>query len=78
MLTFVRTKILYFYSKKSYFNFLDGHIIPKGANLIVGPYFMARDPNLWKDPLKFDPNRFGDDSEKIHPYAHVPFSAGPR
>ena len=39
---------------------------------------MARDPILWEDPLKFDPERFSSDKQQSHPYIYVPFSAGPR
>ena len=53
-------------------------MIPKGANIGISPFFMARDPTLWKDPLKFIPERFNTDAEQIHSYLNVPFSAGPR
>lgn len=41
-------------------------------------YFMGRDPNLWDDPLSFDPERFSSDKQLSHPYLFTPFSAGPR
>jgi cytochrome P450 family 4 len=56
----------------------DGTIIPKDSNVMIGPFFMARNENLWKNPLKFDPERFRADNLKMNPYTHVPFSAGPR
>ena len=58
--------------------FVDGFIIPKGSNVAVGPYFMARNPAFWKDPLKFMPERFESKDSQYHPYLNVPFSAGPR
>lgn len=57
---------------------LDGKIIPEGSNIGIGPYFMARDETLWKNALEFIPERFELENLKLHPYAHVPFSAGPR
>jgi cytochrome P450 family 4 len=56
----------------------DGKIIPKGTNVAIGPYFMARDETLWEKPLEFIPERFDLDNLKIHPYGNVAFSAGPR
>ncbi|CAG9805217.1 unnamed protein product [Chironomus riparius] len=54
------------------------YLVPKGANVGVCPYFMARDPTLWEDPLKFDPERFSSNKQQSHPYLYTPFSAGPR
>lgn len=39
---------------------------------------MGRDETLWSKPLEFNPERFSDENIKMHPYTHVPFSAGPR
>lgn len=44
------------------------------------PMFVTlRDPDYFTDPNDFKPERFSADStEKIHPFANIPFSAGPR
>jgi cytochrome P450 len=56
----------------------DGFVLPKGSNIAIAPFLMARDPKLWEDPLSFNPDRFGVDKPQMHPYLNVPFSAGPR
>ncbi|XP_053691237.1 cytochrome P450 4d1-like [Sabethes cyaneus] len=59
---------------------IEGKTIPAGANIIIGIYFMGRDPNYFERPLEFIPERFeGEKSvEKFNPYKYIPFSAGPR
>ncbi|XP_065091254.1 cytochrome P450 4d1-like [Ochlerotatus camptorhynchus] len=59
---------------------IEGKTIPAGANIIVGIYYMGRDPNYFEKPLEFIPERFeGEKSvEKFNPYKYIPFSAGPR
>lgn len=39
---------------------------------------MARDPEIWEDPLKFIPERYEVETtaEKTNPYSYIPFSAG--
>ncbi|CRL05138.1 CLUMA_CG018015, isoform A [Clunio marinus] len=58
-----------------------GHLtIPKDTNVNVAAFFLGRNPDIFSDPLKFDPLRFDAETnnEKNNPYAYVPFSAGPR
>lgn len=58
---------------------LSNCTLPKGTICILAPYFTHRDPKLWKDPLKFNPDRFlPEESAQRHPYAWFPFSGGPR
>ncbi|CAH0547446.1 unnamed protein product [Brassicogethes aeneus] len=55
------------------------YCIPKGTNIIVSPLITHRLPHIFKDPLKFDPDRFSEENIKdIHPYAYLPFSLGNR
>lgn len=58
---------------------LNGIILPKGAQINIFPFHIHRDPRHFPDPLKFDPNRFlPENTTNRHPYAFIPFSAGPR
>ncbi|KAI4465971.1 cytochrome p450 family 4 [Holotrichia oblita] len=57
----------------------DGAIIPKGVTITTFAYGMHRDPKLYPDPEKFDPERFTlENQNNRNPFAYVPFSAGPR
>ncbi|XP_012279407.1 probable cytochrome P450 4aa1 [Orussus abietinus] len=58
---------------------IEDHVIPAGCGVIIMPYCTHRLPHHYDDPHAFDPGRFdGANSERRHPYAYLPFSAGPR
>ncbi|KAJ0747753.1 putative tryptophan N-monooxygenase [Helianthus annuus] len=37
--------------------FVAVYFIPKGSHLILSRYGLGRNPNVWSDPLRFDPDR---------------------
>ncbi|XP_017758948.1 PREDICTED: cytochrome P450 4C1-like [Eufriesea mexicana] len=58
---------------------LSNYVVP--ANTIVHVHIIDahRDPQFWTNPDVFDPDRFlPENSQGRHPYAYIPFSAGPR
>ena len=55
----------------------DGTKLEGGELLVFFPWLMGRDPNLWEDPMRFDPNRFFD-KPKPSPFIFTAFQAGPR
>ncbi|XP_046861686.1 cytochrome P450 4V2-like isoform X2 [Xenia sp. Carnegie-2017] len=58
---------------------LGEYDIPKGCNVFVAPMALHLHPNVWKDPLIFNPDRFlPGRNHGRNPFAYVPFSAGPR
>ncbi|XP_058796887.1 cytochrome P450 4V2-like [Phymastichus coffea] len=58
---------------------IDNFFIPKGTNINIQIYQLHHDPEIWKNPEIFDPDRFlPENSNGRHSYAYIPFSAGPR
>ena len=58
---------------------VDGHLVKAGTLCTVGVYAMHRDPELWDDPLGFDPDRFSPENAAGRDrWQYIPFSAGPR
>ncbi|XP_053669319.1 cytochrome P450 4c21-like [Anopheles marshallii] len=56
---------------------LDGHRIPKGSVFLFHFYALHRRKDVWGPTAdEFDPDRFLHGGR--HPYAHLPFSGGPR
>uniref|UniRef100_A0A6P4EZR4 Uncharacterized protein LOC108046854 n=1 Tax=Drosophila rhopaloa TaxID=1041015 RepID=A0A6P4EZR4_DRORH len=57
---------------------IRGKRIPAGTNFTLGIYVLLRDPEYFESPDEFRPERFDADVPQTHPYAYIPFSAGPR
>ncbi|XP_015366965.1 PREDICTED: cytochrome P450 4C1-like [Diuraphis noxia] len=58
---------------------LDKYTIPSKSVMAVIPHLLHRDENIYPNPEKFDPDRFlPEQCIGRHPYAYIPFSAGPR
>nr|AGI97941.1 p-coumarate 3-hydroxylase [Narcissus tazetta] len=59
---------------------IGGYDIPKGAVIHVNVWAIARDPNSWKNPLEFRPERFEEENIDIKgtDFRVLPFGAGRR
>ncbi|KAK7304896.1 hypothetical protein VNO77_42789 [Canavalia gladiata] len=62
---------------------VNGYYIPKNTRLNVNIWAIGRDPNLWANPLEFNPERFlNGKNAKIDPsgvdFELIPFGAGRR
>lgn len=61
-----------------------GFDIPKGTTVMVNASAIARDPNIWEDPLEFKPERFLDGSRHAstdlqgNHFELLPFGSGRR
>lgn len=56
-----------------------GKYLDEGEMLIVIIWNLHRNPDIYPEPNKFDPDRFlPENCKKRHPYAFIPFSLGAR
>ncbi|CAG9834257.1 unnamed protein product [Diabrotica balteata] len=54
-------------------------VVEKGVTCVIPIFNIQRDPELFKDPLTFDPERFSPENKNtIVPYSNLPFGEGPR
>jgi cytochrome P450 len=52
--------------------------IPRGTAVIIAPWVMHRHPAHWREPRRFDPERFLRGGRIVTPRAWMPFGVGPR
>jgi len=58
---------------------IGGVRVPPGASLTISIYALHRNPKLWGEPERFDPQRFAPDAVAArHRFAYLPFGGGPR
>uniref|UniRef100_A0A7M4EXQ3 Cytochrome P450 4V2-like n=1 Tax=Crocodylus porosus TaxID=8502 RepID=A0A7M4EXQ3_CROPO len=58
---------------------ISGYKVPKGVDIIISPYALHREQDVFPEPEEFRPERFfPENCIGRHPYAYAPFSAGPR
>jgi cytochrome P450 len=56
---------------------VHGHVVPRGANVLISPWFTHRHKEFWPDPERFDPTRFvSSPAQATHRDAYLPFAGG--
>jgi cytochrome P450 len=60
---------------------VSGYRLRAGTNVVVSQWVLHRDPHLYPDPERFDPERWREESagrRSLPKFAYLPFGAGPR
>ena len=58
---------------------VGGYRLPVGANIVMSPWIMHRDPRFFERPEEFDPDRWTTEAtQKLPRFAYFPFGGGPR
>ena len=58
---------------------IGGYDVPAGADVLICPFTLHRNPAFWEHADRFDPDRFDPALPVSRPrYAYIPFGAGPR
>ncbi|XP_010544671.1 PREDICTED: cytochrome P450 76C2-like isoform X2 [Tarenaya hassleriana] len=57
-----------------------GFLVPKNAQVLINVWAIGRDPNVWENPMKFEPERFleRETDMKGKDFELTPFGAGRR
>jgi cytochrome P450 len=58
---------------------VDGYRVQASTVMLISFYAVHRDPALWEDPLRFDPDRFSPQRSRGRSrWQYPPFGGGPR
>ncbi len=57
---------------------VTGYELKAGTRVMASIYLSHRDERYWDEPLRFNPDRFGPEGERVPPFTYVPFGGGPR
>ncbi|KAL0693026.1 hypothetical protein Bca4012_060206 [Brassica carinata] len=59
---------------------VNGFTIPKDSKIFINVWAIQRNPDVWENPLEFDPNRFLDKSYDFsgNDFNYIPFGSGRR
>jgi cytochrome P450 len=58
---------------------VGGYRLPVGANVVMSPWIMHRDPRFFENPERFDPDRWAVEiAQRLPRFAYFPFGGGPR
>ncbi|XP_034250394.1 cytochrome P450 6a2-like isoform X2 [Thrips palmi] len=58
---------------------LTDTMVEKGTRLLIPVWSIHKDPELWEDPLRYDPMRFLEEAKRARrPGIYMPFGDGPR
>ena len=58
---------------------VGGHVMPKGATILINVRGIHRNPAYWENPLQFSPERMAPEAKKARSrHVYLPFGGGPR
>jgi cytochrome P450 len=58
---------------------IAGYWLPAGANVVMSPWIMHRDPRFFAAPEQFNPDRWSvEAAQRLPRFAYFPFGGGPR
>jgi cytochrome P450 len=58
---------------------IEGYRLEKGTSIFLSVFELHRNPDIWNNPLTFDPENFSAENVRNRPkFNYLPFGAGPR